>query len=145
MGPSARHRPHHRDRDAALRSTNYVAQLASRRCALLMPELIAVEAGPSMSASSVHDEVMANLAALVGPRVVATPAAESAPELCRSMAAGGGEDLPEWVLSISVRAARGQVQVLDALYRGPDYTVGLDDTRLRLYDRGIRLFPREIA
>ena len=116
--------------------------------AVLMPQMIVIGGATPMSASSVHDEVLALLDALDGPRIVAVPWAESIQELRRVLAAVGGDDRPEWVLSVSVRAAVSEARVIGVLYRGPDYTVAGAVTRDYGYEseaEALLEVPREIA
>lgn len=102
--------------------------------ALLLPRVTALGPEPSLPsgalAEAIHDEMIVQLEAVEGARVISVKFESEVAELVRSLEAQGAIDPaqgridpPRWVVSVSVRTGGGQARVIALLLRGPDYTI----------------------
>jgi hypothetical protein len=124
--------------------------VATTDLAVLMPRVTSTPDAPAISAQAIDDELLAHLPEIEGLRIRAASYADNLGDFRRQLGAIGGtsDDVAQWILEVSVRAAHDEARVVGVLYRSPAFDV-LDREAFEVTyhdpDAVLLDFPQEVA
>ena len=126
------------------------ASATPSRLAVLLPRVTRSPGAPDLAALTLNAEVIAQLPERADIDLVSASYATSLQDFTRQLETiiGPGEDMPEWILEVSVTVAGDSVHVVGLLYEGASFDVdGLVSFDLELGSPAETVIdvPREIA